>query len=85
MENISVVFEPERNRSAAYDNGQLIGVCQYEQDGDAWVITHTEVIPAYGGRGIARVLVNTVLEQAQSQGVEVIPACSYARKVMESE
>ncbi len=36
-------FEPEERRSAAYDDGQLIGVCQYTEQDGSWYIVHTEV------------------------------------------
>ena len=51
---ISVRFEENNNRSAAYDGDQEVGYCSYTLDGDVWVIEHTVVDPAYGGRGLAR-------------------------------
>ncbi len=75
-------FEPELNRSAAYADGQLIGLCQYVIQGNQWLITHTEVSPEFGGQGIARKLVLMVAEEAQEQGVQVVPICSYAVKVL---
>ena len=47
---ISVRFEENNNRSAAYDGDQEVGYCSYTLDGDVWVIEHTVVDPAYGGR-----------------------------------
>ena len=52
---ISVRFEENNNRSAAYDGDQEVGYCSYTLDGDVWVIEHTVVDPAYGGRGLAAV------------------------------
>lgn len=76
-------FEPEEQRSAAYVDGGLIGVCQYSVSGNSWLIVHTEVLPAFGGRGIARKLVEIVAEEAENQGVEIIPVCSYTKKVLD--
>ncbi len=75
-------FEPEEQRSAAYVDGGLIGVCQYSVSGDSWLIVHTEVLPAFGGQGIARKLVEMVDEAAHDEGVDVVPVCSYAQKVL---
>lgn len=75
-------FEPEERRSAAYDDGQLIGVCQYTEQDGSWYIVHTEVVPAYGGQGIARELVMIVAREAEKQGIPVVPICSYAVKVL---
>ena len=58
---ISVRFEENNNRSAAYDGDQEVGYCSYTLDGDVWVIEHTVVDPAYGGRGLARRLVDAVV------------------------
>ncbi len=75
-------FEPEERRSAAYDDGQLIGVCQYTEQDGSWYIVHTEVVPAYGGQGIARELVMIVANEAKERDIPVVPICSYAVKVL---
>lgn len=79
---IRVAFEPDRSRTAAYDGKDLIGICQYEIKDNDWLITHTEVIPAYGGRGIARKLVLLADYKAKELNKNVIPYCSYAVKVL---
>lgn len=78
---IRIQFEKEKQRSAAYDGAVLIGRCEAQMSGTTWTITHTEVDPSYGGQGIARKLVLCVAEQAEKEGAEVIPVCSYAKKV----
>ena len=42
------------------------------------VITHTVVPLAIGGRGIAGDLVKHALDFARSEGLKVLPQCSYA-------
>ena len=79
---ISIVFEEELDRSAAYDRGKLIGECEFDPTGDKWVITHTGVREAYEGKGIARKLVLKVIEAARAAGVKISPVCSYAKKMM---
>lgn len=79
---ISIVFEEELDRSAAYDRGKLIGECEFEPKGDTWMITHTGVREAYEGKGIARKLVLQVIEAARAKGVRISPICSYAQKLM---
>ena len=82
---ITVVFEEEARRSAAYDGGEQIGECEFQQEGGAWVISHTGVRPEYGGRGIARELVGKVIEAARERKVKIVPVCSYARRMMEGK
>lgn len=55
----------------------------YMVAGGVMTITHTEVPPAAGGRGVAGELVRTALEFARGEGWKVRPACSYAAAWME--
>ncbi len=77
-------YQFEFHRSAAYDEEQCIGECDFEVQDGKWIITHTEVSPLYKGQGIARHLVLMVQEQAQKQGIPLIATCSYAQKVLNS-
>ena len=61
---------------------ELIGVNDYTQLGDRMSFTHAEIEPAYGGKGYAKLLVETSLNEARSQGLAVIPYCTYVRKVI---
>ncbi len=45
---------------------------------DRMLLKHTEVVPAFEGRGIGGALVVHVLEDARRQGRGVIPICPYA-------
>ena len=74
---MQIVFEAEQPRSAAYDKEKLI-----EDTHGCWVITHTEVDPAYGGQGIARRLIEEIVAEARRAGKKIVPLCSYADKMM---
>ena len=82
MEQIEIVFEQDRDRSAAYNNGEQIGECEFSVSGNVWTITHTGVRPEYGGRGIAKKLVLCVIEAARANNAKIVPLCSYAGKVV---
>ena len=79
---MQIRYEADHCRSAAYDGEQRIGVAEYAKENGAWVITHTEVDPAYGGQGIARRLIEAVITEARSRGKKIAPLCSYAEKMM---
>ena len=81
---ITVRFEAEKCRSAAYDGEKEVGVCLYREGPDGWSIVSTRVDPAYGGKGIAKRLVYSVVEAAERSKQGVIPVCSYAVKVLEN-
>ena len=79
---MQIVFEPEHFRSAAYDGETRVGVAELEEAHGCWVITHTEVDPAYGGQGIARRLIEEIVAEARRAGKKIVPLCSYADKMM---
>ena len=67
---IKIIFEPEQNRSAAYDN--------------TWTIDHTFVDKDYGGQGIAAKLIDEVVKNARIEKTKIVPQCSYAVKKFET-
>ena len=80
---VRVEFDEEGCRSVALLDGQQIGECDYRENEQGWVIVHTEVDPAYGGKGIAKRLVYRIVEAAERRKKKVISVCSYAVKVLE--
>lgn len=73
---------PAENRYEIEEDGQRVGIAVYKLDGDTIAFTHTEVDPAFGGRGLARRLVTTALDDARRRGLAVLPFCPYVRKVI---
>lgn len=71
------LFEESANRSVVLDGGKEIGECTFVASGDKWTINHTFVEPAYEGRGIARQLVEKVIEVARDRGKKVAATCPY--------
>ena len=45
--------------------------------------THTEVPKELGGRGIAKFLIKTILDDAQAKGLKVKPVCPLVRAFIE--
>ena len=84
-DGIVIGFEDSNCRSVALDGGDVIGECDFTVNGLVWTITHTGVDPAYGGKGIAKKLVNKVIEEARVRQTRILPLCSYAAKMMGKE
>lgn len=79
---IAIEFDEGNCRSVALDGGTVIGECDFTVSGSIWTITHTGVDPAYGGKGIAKRLVNKIIKEARAGQMKIIPLCSYAQKMM---
>lgn len=79
---IKIEFKEELNCSIAYDKGNKVGESDYEVREDGFLIYHTEVLPEYGGRGIAKRLVYKIVEEAERRGASILPVCSYAAGVL---
>ena len=75
----------EENKSVAYDNDKQIGECDFVEKEDTWNIVHTEVSNAYQGQGIARKLVECVIENAKKCNKKLVADCSYAKIVLERQ
>ena len=83
-ENLVIVYEEDNNRSAAYIDNVLVGICEYEIELPYWIITHTVVSPDHGGKGIAKKLVLKIIEEARNRKLKIKPICSYAKKVLDN-
>ena len=80
---IEIIFEKENNRAVAYDNTIQVGECDFLETENYWNITHTEVNNEYQGQGIAKKLVECIIENAKKENKKLIAECSYAKKILE--
>ena len=56
-------------------DGDLIGIADYQIDGDAIVSPHTEITPAKRGQGYGAILVRQALDDVRRSGASVVPHC----------
>ena len=80
---IKIIFDKSKNKSIAYDNNIQIGECNFIETKEYWNIVHTEVNNLYQGQGIARKLVESVIENAKNEGKKLVADCSYAKRMIE--
>jgi len=78
---MDIVHDPRARRFSVAVEGYR-GELDYTLRDGVMVITHTEVPPAIGGRGIAAALTRAALDAARRDGWRVRPACSYAAAFM---
>ena len=75
----------KNNKSVAYDDNKKVGECDFVEEDNVWNIIHTEVDSLYQGQGIARKLVECIIENAKMQNKKLIADCSYANKVIKQK
>ncbi len=68
---------PDRERYEARLEGELAGTLDYVRKRGHLALMHTEVLPAFGGRGIGSALVRFALDDARRRKERVIAKCPY--------
>lgn len=63
-------------------DGKTVGLADFADRGNQRVFHHTEIDPAYGGRGLASILVEEALHAARDEGKRVVPVCSMVVTVL---
>lgn len=75
--DVQVIDEPDHERFALYADGELAGIAEYRRRPGVLAFTHTEVDPAYEGKGLGSVLARAALDQARAAGLGVLPFCPF--------
>ncbi|NJP30998.1 GNAT family N-acetyltransferase [Micromonospora thermarum] len=74
----TVIDVPERERFEARDEtGVTAGLVTYQLTGTIIVYTHTEVAPAFEGRGVGSTLARAVMDDARAKRRTVVPICPF--------
>ena len=81
---IDVKFLKSENRAVLYDESAEIGECNFIENENIWNIIHTAVDSKYQGQGIARKLVELVIQKAKEFGKDLDAECSYAKKILDN-
>lgn len=81
-EEISVVENAIESRFEVQLDGHL-AVADYLVEGDRMIFTHTEVPPAFRGRGIAEKLVLAGFRTARDRKLKIVPLCSYVAVMLQ--
>ncbi|MER7544549.1 GNAT family N-acetyltransferase [Actinomadura sp.] len=70
----------EKSRYEIRVDGDLAGFVEYEREGDAVVLIHTEVDPAFEGKGVGSSLARGTLDDIRGKGGSVVPVCPFIKK-----
>jgi predicted GNAT family acetyltransferase len=80
---LTIADRPDARRYEAHLGDELAGFVEYRLAGTRRILLHTEVPPAFGGRGIAAAMARHILEEAQAAGTRVTVKCPYIRAWLE--
>ena len=75
--NLQIADHPANKRYEAHADGELAAFAEYNLPQGAVMFTHTEVLPAFEGRGIGSQLAKFALEDVRSRGLHAIPVCQF--------
>lgn len=70
----TVTAEPGRFTIAV--DGRTVGLADYVDRGGRRIFPHTEIEPAFEGRGLGTILVAEALRATKEEGLRIVPTCS---------
>lgn len=79
---VRVVRNDAAEQYEAYDGDTLAGLLAYIPGPGRVELVHTEVKPAFRGRGIGEQLADAALRAARAAGETVVPSCPFVNRYM---
>jgi uncharacterized protein len=79
---VTVTDAEDRSRFEAHLDGRLAGYAEYERLDHLVVYPHTEVDPAFEGRGVGSALARAALDDARRRGLQVLATCPFIARWM---
>jgi len=80
---VTVMDNPAKNRYEARFGDELAGFVTYRFRPGVMVLVHTEVDPAFGGRGVGGRLAAAALQDIGNRGMNVDPVCPFIASYLE--
>ncbi|TDB92370.1 GNAT family N-acetyltransferase [Actinomadura sp. 7K534] len=76
--DVTVTRSPARRRyEASVGDTAVAGFIDYEETSELIVLTHTEVAPAFEGRGVASTLARAALDEIRERDLKALVICPY--------
>jgi len=80
MTDVIVTDNPDAKRFEAHADGVLAGFADYIRTDELMVFTHTEVDPAFEGKGVGSALARFALDAVRAEGThKVMPQCPFIK------
>jgi uncharacterized protein len=74
--------ESTKGFAMARENNKRAGMMTYSIAGAALIIIdHTEVEPAYNGKGVGKQMLYKIVEMSREKNIKIIPLCPFAASI----
>jgi predicted GNAT family acetyltransferase len=80
---IEVRNAPERSRYELVDDGDVVGIADYQERDDVVVFPHTVIDPSRRGHGLGAILVKGALDDVRPSGRKVVPSCWFVAEFID--
>jgi uncharacterized protein len=80
---VEVHDNPSELRFEIRDDGKLAGFAQYVRRPGRIFFVHTEIDPAFEGRGLGSQLATAALDATRATGERVVPLCTFVATFIE--
>ncbi|MEO5840903.1 MAG: GNAT family N-acetyltransferase [Acidimicrobiales bacterium] len=80
---VEVHDNPSELRFEIHDDGKLAGFAQYVRRPGRIFFVHTEIDPAFEGRGLGSQLAGAALDAVRATGEQVVPLCAFIVKYID--
>jgi predicted GNAT family acetyltransferase len=84
FDRTSLSKNPSRSRYELVERGAVVGIVDYDDDGEVVVLPHTYIEPPARGRGLAARLVRFALDDLRAEGRTVVPACWFVAQFIDT-
>ena len=82
-DDLSVEDHAEARRYEARLGSDVVGFIAYHSEPGRITLLHTEVDPAFEGKGFGSRLIGGTLDDIHSRGLSVVPVCRFVRAYLE--
>ena len=80
---VEVRDNPTLLRFEIHDDGKLAGFAQYVRRPGRTFFVHTEIDPAFEGRGLGSQLASAALDATRATGERIVPLCPFVASYVE--
>jgi uncharacterized protein len=81
--NLETRDAPDRSRYELLDDGEVIGIADYRDDGERVVFPHTVIDADRRGHGLGEILVRYALDDVRSKGRSIVPVCWFVAEFVD--